>query len=316
MDLSSALSPTARQVVFGEPCPRHVNEPPFERPYRKQYALVLSEGSSVLGLAKIAEDADGDALIAREVRWLHQLAEVRELQGEVPQLLERGTNAEGRRYLITSVSPVAGASARFTSAHARFLATLGKARFRASDFELTSCCKLLRRSLRRLALCAAPKDVTLLEQAYRECEMALLYWTGPYVISQGDFAPWNVRASGERLYVFDWEQAHMQASPLDDVLHFLLAPRALARRRLPVSALQAAMKRAGAFALQAYPEWQWRAPVLGALTLVYLLGAVVRPSLAAGTIERTHPLIDCYLRLIEKRAAWMPGRTTKGECQT
>lgn len=306
MDLSLPLSTAARHVVFGEPCPPHVNEAPFDRPYRKQYALVHSGGQSVLGLAKIAEDADGDAIIAREARWLLELAGVEELEGQVPRLLERGRLADGRRYLITTASPVPAGTARFTPAHARFLATLGKARFRASDFELSSCCKLLRRSLRRLALCASPDGVSQLEEAYHECETALLYWTGPYVVSQGDFAPWNVRASGERLFVFDWEQAHSQASPIDDVLHFLLAPRALSRKPVSIGALQRAMKQAHEFALQAYPEWPWRAPVLGALTLVYLLGAVVRPSLAGGAVDRAHPLIRSYLRLIEKRAAWMP----------
>jgi hypothetical protein len=67
------------------------------------------------------------------------------------------------------------------------------------------------------------------------------------------------------------------------------------------------MRRARDFALQAYPEWPWRGPVLGALTLVYLLGAVVRPSLSAGAVDRAHPLIGDYLRLIEKRSVWMPG---------
>jgi hypothetical protein len=306
MDLSSPLSPAARQVVFGEPCPRHLNEPAFDRPYRKQYALVLADGGSVLGMAKIAEDSDGDALIAREVRWLQELAAMRALRGQVPRLLECGTLADGRRYLVTTVSPVASTTNEFTSAHARFLARLGKARFRASDFELSSCCKLLRRSLRGLATRAASEELALLQQAYRECEAALLYWTGPYVIAQGDFVPWNVSASGERLFVFDWEQAHAQASPLEDVLHFLLAPRALGRSRLSMRALHGAMKQAQAFALQAYPEWSWRAPALGALTLVYLVGAVVRSALESGTIERAHRLTGSYLRLIEKRRAWMP----------
>ena len=38
----------------------------------------------------------------------------------------------------------------------------------------------------------------------RLCETALLYWTGPYVLSQGDFAPWNIRNLGSQLFVFDW----------------------------------------------------------------------------------------------------------------
>jgi hypothetical protein len=59
----------------------------------------------------------------------------------------------------------------------------------------------------------------LLEEAYYDCEKALLYWSGPYVLSQGDFAPWNTRTFGSQLFVFDWGSAHADASPLDDVLH-------------------------------------------------------------------------------------------------
>ena len=111
----------------------------------------------------------------------------------------------------------------------------------------------------------------VLQAAYYDCEKALLYWNGPYVLSQGDFAPWNIRAFGSQLFVFDWGSAHADASPLDDVLHYLM----IQRRLKTVPLLRRAMSRAREFALAAYPEWSWRPPVIGALTLVYLLGVIV-----------------------------------------
>ncbi len=66
------------------------------------------------------------------------------------------------------------------------------------------------------------------------------------------------------------------------------------------------MRRAAEFALQAYPEWNWRGPVIGALTLVYLLGVLLHRSLARRRLDRADRVIGAYWKLLEKRAAWMP----------
>jgi hypothetical protein len=74
------------------------------------------------------------------------------------------------------------------------------------------------------------------------------------------------------------------------------------RRLKTVPLLRKAMTRAHEFAVSAYPEWSWRPKVIGALTLVYLLGVVLHRG-----AKRGDPLVDAYWRLIEKRSAWMPG---------
>jgi GNAT superfamily N-acetyltransferase len=140
-----------------------------------------------------------------------------------------------------------------------------------------------------------------LQRAYYDCESALLYWTGPYVLSQGDFAPWNIRTFGTQLFVYEWGRARAEASPLDDVLHYLMVQRALRRRPVGVRFLQASMRRAQDFAREAYPEWTWRPHVIGALTLVYLLGSVLHHGRESGACE-TSP----YWRLLETRTDWMP----------
>ena len=256
-------------------------------------------------LVKTAVDARSGRLLQREAKWLRELESVPELDGQVPRLLDEGTDADGHAYLVMTASP--GSKSRtFTGNHARFLASLGKARFRATDFEVSGCCQWLQRGLRRLEGGATPKTRATLEQAYHDCETALLYWTGPYVLSQGDFAPWNVRDLGSQLFVCEWGNARTEASPLDDVLHYLMVQQALGSRAVSAAALQAAMRHAGAFAREAYPEWSWRPQVIGALTLVYLLGAVLGRSLAAGQLDPADPVTGAYWKLVEKRSAWMP----------
>jgi hypothetical protein len=258
------------------------------------------------GLVKTATDEQADALLAREARWLRELEGVEELEGQVPRVLEEGTGPGGRRYLVISMLPAYGETRAFTADHARFLGSLRKARFRAVDFEVSGTCQWMQRSLAQAREFASPGAMQILEASYQDCETALLYWTGPYVLSQGDFAPWNIRNLGSQLFVTDWGHARADASPLDDVLHYLMIQRALNSRPITLPVLRQAMRRAGEFAVQAYPEWSWRAPVIGALTLVYLLGVVLHRSLARRRIERTDRVIGAYWKLLEKRSAWMP----------
>ena len=257
-------------------------------------------------LVKTAADPNGDLQLAREAQWLRELADVRDLQGQVPQLLEEGTNAQGRRFLVMSVTQGTGETRAFTPGHERFLASLGKARFRSIDFEVSGCCEQLNQSLTGLEGCVPGRTLATLRGAYRDCETALLYWTGPYVLSQGDFAPWNIRTLGPQLFVHDWGKARTEANPLDDVLHYVMIQRALHGRAVTARFLQSAMRRAHDFALLAYPEWTWRPPVIGALTLVYLLGALLYHMVPARRLDRSDAVVKSYWNLIEKRSAWMP----------
>jgi hypothetical protein len=260
-------------------------------------------------LVKKASDAQADRLLAREAQWLRELEDVPELEGQVPRLLDEGlTSPEGRRFLVISMVAPQGETRAFTESHARFLASLGKARFRAIDFEVSGACQWLLNALTELERFALPGAVAALGDAYHDCETALLYWTGPYVLAQGDFAPWNIRYLGSQLFVTDWGHARSEASPLDDVLHFVMIQRAVYRRPLSVPVLQAAMQRAREFALQAYPEWSWRPKVIGALTLVYLLGTLLHRALAQRRIDLGDPVIAGYWKLLERRSAWMPAQ--------
>jgi hypothetical protein len=252
----------------------------------------------LLSLVKTSTDERGDRRLEREAQWLRELAGVESLEGQVPRVLDEGWR-DGHRFLVVSLAQAKLQETRaFTRDHARFLASLGKARFRVADFEVSGVCRWLQRSIKELH---KEESFEELQRAYNDCEAALLYWTGPYVLSQGDFAPWNIRTFGSQLFVFDWGQAHVEASPLDDVLHYLMVQRALRQRPVGVRFLRAAMRRAHDFARQAYPEWTWRPHVIGALTLVYLLGAVVHHARESGSCQTS-----AYWRLLQGRDTWMP----------
>lgn len=265
-----------------------------------------------LSLTKHAADEAGDRLLLREARWLRELEEVAALEGQIPRLLEEGTGPDGRRFVVLALPGALGASGEtrsFTESHGRFLARLGRARFRATDFELSGTGEWLQRSLARIEPVATPRRLRTLREAFHDCESALLYWTGPYVLSQGDFAPWNVRLFGRQLFVSDWGRARSDASPLDDVLHYLMVQKALRGKPVSTAFLRSSMKRAHDFARRAYPDWAWRPQVIGALTLVYLLGTVLHEALAQRRLDDPRldsPVVRAYWAALERRTDWMP----------
>lgn len=161
-----------------------------------------------------------------------------------------------------------------------------RARFRVLDFEVSGCAQSLQRELERAADYAPREALAALEQAYRECEGVLLYWTGPYAGAHGGAAA--------------------EANPLEDVLHEWTTQRALSQRPLGARELRVAMRRAREFALAAYPGWRWPRRVVGAFTLAYLLGALLRRCAADRRMDDDDPLTATYRKLIETRSAWMP----------
>jgi hypothetical protein len=49
-----------------------------------------------LRLVKTAKDANAARRLAREALWLRELGEVSSLEGQLPELLEEGVDAQGR----------------------------------------------------------------------------------------------------------------------------------------------------------------------------------------------------------------------------
>jgi len=165
-------------------------------------------------------------------------------------------------------------------------ASLARARFRVLDFEVSGCARSLRRELDCAADYAPSDALADLEEAYRECEDVLLYWTGPYVGAHGG--------------------AFAEANPLEDLLHEHTTGRAHSSRPLGARELRVAVRRAREFALEAYPDWRWPRSVVAALTLVYVLGTLLRNCAAIRRMDDDDPLTATYRKLITTRSAWMP----------
>jgi hypothetical protein len=274
-------------------------------PYQKASVLLTSARGEGLALAKVAMAQTADPMVKLEAGWLRELAGLRQLADQVPRLMAEGATLNGRRYLVTTLAPATRQSSALTSAHARFLEALGRARLDTLSFSSSPCFRQLDQALAQLAPCATCAALAALRAALADCVMHLSDWCGPFVIAQGDFAPWNIRVHRQGIFVFDWEYARSGANPLIDIFNFLLMPRAGSGRAISVRFLAATIRHAGALARQLYPEWQWRMRTVSALALAYLLEVIVRYSLSNQCIDRAHPVVGSYWQLMERRFAWM-----------
>lgn len=130
-------------------------------------------------------------------------------------------------------------------------------------------------------------------------------FTGPFVIAQGDFAPWNIRVHPQGIFVFDWEYARTGANALADVLNYFMIQRAVSRREISKRYLATAMRRAADTARELYPERMWQAREVSGLALAYMLEVLLCYSRSRECIYWTHPVIQSYWRLVERRSEWM-----------
>lgn len=274
-------------------------------PYQKASALLTSESGEGIALAKIALVPSADVMVTTEAGWLRQLEGVPELAGQIPRLIAEGETPEGRRYLVTSLAPSTRATAAFTPTHARFLGLLARSRTETFRYRASPCRDALEGAFAELRPLLAPADAALFRAALRDCERALAGFEGPFVLSQGDFAWWNIRVHRDGLFVFDWEYACRGANPLADLFHFHLVQRAAAGRRIGEWSLMSIMNRARRFARQVHPGREWGAHEIAALAFAYVLDVLLRYSRASGKLDRDEHVIQGYLHLMERRSTWM-----------
>ena len=282
-------------------------------PYQKASALLISEHGEGMALAKIALAPSADVMVTAEAGWLRELAGIPGLDGDVPLLLAQGRTGSGRAYLVMSLAPGTRVTGDFTRAHARFLKELARARLESMRFKASPCCAYLESTLAEIEPKVTHGESALLENVLLDCRRRLADYYGPFVLSQGDFAWWNIRMHEPRdvrwrqwrTFVFDWEYARAGANPLADLFHYHLIQPAAAGRRVGGSFLASVLRKAQEFACEIYPEWKWRASEISALALAYLLEVLLQYCRSCGKIDHGERVTRSYWSLIERRSSWM-----------
>jgi len=77
----------------------------------------------------------------------------------------------------------------------------------------------------------APYYRRLLEQGMANTARWLARHPIPFHFCHGDFAPWNLKRDGNKLFIVDWECASDAGPPMWDLCHFIFQTLFLVRRR-------------------------------------------------------------------------------------
>ena len=277
----------------------------FPGPLQKLTVYSPGENGEPGKVAKVALHASANAAIAREAHWLGKLNRSQSVQNFLPQLLMEGTLSCGRRYISMLALPQGLSPSHFGPPHYDFLRVLAQQK---PALYLWRDCEAFQRLQRRiqtiLPLLSLPQRELLLE-ALDEVHQQIGEHELPASMVHGDFAPWNLRISDGRLFVFDWEYAEACGNPLQDFLHFHLIPRALHRRPLRTRWMPDLLAQTTAYANTMFGPDSGVAAASGTLVIHYLLDTIAFYVEASGKIDVNHPVLNTYLRLLEERDQWL-----------
>jgi len=278
-------------------------------PLRK---LTVYSSTADRSVTKIALQPSADAMISNEGEILALLANHRIGVDFVPRLLSHGQLSCGRHFVCTTVLPPGRREPRFGAMHRAFLEELYAHRSCVTVWvhgrsygTLVTHSATIRRNLDRT-------NRELFDSVL--ADIAALSGNEPVAecVVHGDFAPWNISVSDERLWVFDWESAVTCGNPLHDFLHFHLIPDALLRRHLGHAELERLATHAGQH-LAGLTGHALAPQLVGALMLQYLTEIMIFFCAADGELKHGHPVIRAYLRLLRTRHTWLPRMTSSGE---
>jgi hypothetical protein len=278
------------------------------RPNRKPVIQLLDPAGRPLGYVKVGWNGLTRRLVRREAAMLERLAAAEPRAFQVPRLLHQG-RWHDLEVTISSALPHRLLPRRGRRgalpplAAGREVAALGgitRAALGDSPYwnDLSGRLAALRR---RAAGRAAERLDGLLAALGARSGSPL--WFGSW---HGDWGPWNMRATGDRLLVWDWERSG-DGVPLGfDPLHFAFQT-ALQQRREPVAAAAGgALRRAGATLRQLGQE-----AAAGELVLdLYLAERLCRASEVESSAVTGRPdaVGAALLDTLERRLDADPGR--------
>jgi hypothetical protein len=275
------------------------------RPNRKPVVQLLAPDGRPVGYMKVGWNDLTRRLVRNEARALRRLAERQPQTFTVPSLLHEGTWQgldvtvssalphrlwrRGRRY----ATPPLAVSREIAALGGVQTATLGGSRWWEE----------LRRRLAPVQEAAtATAAVTLAGtmerlQEQADTELAFGSW-------HGDWGPWNLRATADRLLVWDWERSG-DGVPLGfDLLHFGYQTAFQGLRQPPAEAAARSLRRAAPLLAQLGQ----RAEVGELLLTLYLLERVCRAAEAEPSAVTGRPdaagagLLDVLGRRLEQEA--------------
>jgi hypothetical protein len=193
--------------------------------FQKLCIQVMRPGGEIIGYIKAPVRPGAAQRIRHEAEVLDGLRQWPALRSIVPRLLF-ADEWEGDYLLFETAGPTATGPTRYGAAHKRFLEILEQKS--AATIPGTQLVQRLRRE-------AVNWTAPFAGLAERVLDLAQRHLAGVEVqcgLIHGDFAPWNTRMEGDRLFVFDWESAEAGLPLAWDAFHFHVQLACLLGKRL------------------------------------------------------------------------------------
>jgi hypothetical protein len=277
------------------------------RPNRKPVVQLLAPDGRPVGYMKVGWNDLTRRLVRNEARALRRLAEAQPKTFTVPRLLHEGT-WQGLDVTISSALPhrLWRRGRRYATpplAVSREIAALGGVQ--TATLGGSPWWDELRRRLAPVQAAAtgtaAATLVGTMERLQEQADTALVFGSW-----HGDWGPWNLRATADRLLVWDWERSG-DGVPLGfDLLHFGYQTAFQGLRQPPAEAAARSLRRAAPLLAQLGQ----REEVGELLLTLFLLERVCRAAEAEPSAVTGRPdaagagLLDVLGRRLEQQAEW------------
>jgi hypothetical protein len=191
---------------------------------RKSTIQIMDPTGTILGYCKIGDTPQTKAILQNEANMLSLVRGLSLCNTRTPELLYSGEQVSGDFYLIQSTSKdhLSAAPLIPDDRHLDFLKRLTEQTKSKSFSPESACYRDVFDGLYSIRGCAG-------EELYQEIK-STLEWASRILtrakvmlcLAHRDFTPWNTFVNEGRLFVFDWEFARPNWTPLTDAFHFIL----------------------------------------------------------------------------------------------
>jgi len=191
---------------------------------RKPTMQIMDACGAVLGYCKIAGSPQTKAVVENEAHVLKHLVGVDLGAAIIPELIYCADQPDGTTVLVQSTRKKHFSSAPLTPTeiHGDFLGKLFAATRTQLGFKESPAYREVADRFPLVKRHADERLVRDLSVAFEWSSWVMEDAKVPLCLAHRDFTPWNTFLAEKHLYVFDWEFARMDWTPLADAFHFVL----------------------------------------------------------------------------------------------
>jgi len=189
--------------------------------HRKVTIQAMGPNGDILAYGKLAENEQTCKLLKNEVDILNYLASLHLTKAAIPKVLFWGAISNGNLLIQSTEKKLTSyRTHRLINLHIDFLVEIFNKTARKQKFKESKCLQELEERVRGLRGRVSNDWFNILKRSIEIIVNNIGDERIPLGLCHGDFTPWNILNSKERLFIIDWEFAKQEFVPFYDVLHF------------------------------------------------------------------------------------------------